>query len=57
MNLLKRLWHWYRDRRVERHILKGHDVGEQHRSQGTPPVTPREKMVRFAGRRVWPPSI
>jgi hypothetical protein len=57
MNPLKRLWHWYRDRRVERHILKGHDVGEQHRSQGTPPETPREKTVRFAGRRVWPPTI
>ena len=57
MNPLKRLWQWYRDRRAERHILKGHGVVEPHHSQGTSPVTPREKMVRFAGRRVWPPVI
>jgi len=26
MNLLKRLWHWYSNRRTERRMLKGHGV-------------------------------
>jgi hypothetical protein len=26
MNPLKRLWHWYSDRRIERRLLKGHGV-------------------------------
>ena len=54
MTFLKRLWQWYSDRRVERHILKGHSGGEHHRLQGTPPVTGLEKVARFARR---PPMI
>ena len=26
MNILKRLWQWYSDRRIERRMLKGHGV-------------------------------
>jgi hypothetical protein len=52
MNLLKRLWQWYRDRRVERHLFKGHGFGESHRSQGTTPVTHWEEEPRFARLRL-----
>jgi hypothetical protein len=52
MNLLKRLWQWYRDRRVERHRLKGYGFGESHRSQGTTPVTHWEEEPRFARLRL-----
>jgi hypothetical protein len=38
MNLIKRLWQWYRDRRVERQALKGNDVGGPNRSQGATPI-------------------
>jgi hypothetical protein len=27
MNPIKRIWQWYRDRRIERQALKGNDVG------------------------------
>jgi hypothetical protein len=54
MKTLKRLWQWYRDRRVERHTLKGHSGDEHHRSQGTRPVTGLEKVTRYARR---PPVI
>jgi len=54
MKPLKRLWQWYRDRRVERQILKGHRGDEYQRSQGTAPVTGLEKVTRFARR---PPVI
>jgi len=48
MNPLKRLWHWERDRRVERQTLKGHGMSEHHRSQDTPPGTHWEEEDRFA---------
>ena len=54
MKTLKRLWQWYRDRRIERHTLKGHSGDEHHRSQGTRPVTGLEKVTRYARR---PPVI
>jgi hypothetical protein len=54
MKPLKRLWQWYRNRRVERQTLKGHSGDEHYRSQGTPPVTGLEKVTRFARR---PPVI
>ena len=54
MKPLKRLWQWYRDRRVERQTLKGHRGDEYHRSQGTAPVTGLEQVTRFARR---PPVI
>ena len=41
MNPIKRLWHWYRDRRIERQALKGNDVGGGsggNRPQGAPPI-------------------
>ena len=38
MNPLKRLWQWYKDRRIERRALKGHWVGEPTRSQGATPI-------------------
>jgi hypothetical protein len=38
MNPLTRLWQWYRDRRIERRLLKGHDVGEPNRPKGTTPI-------------------
>jgi hypothetical protein len=38
MNPIKRLWQWYRDRRVERQALKGNDVGGHNRSQGATPI-------------------
>jgi hypothetical protein len=38
MNLLKRLWQWYQERRIERRALKGHWVGDPHRSQGATPI-------------------
>ena len=41
MNPITRLWHWYRDRRVERQALKGHDAGRGragNRPQGTTPL-------------------
>src|SRR5262245_44159183 len=54
MKPLKRLWQWYRDRRVEHQALKGHSGDEHHRSQSPPPVTGLEKVTRFARR---PPVI
>src|SRR5262245_4868125 len=38
MNPLKRLWHWYKDRRLERQGLKGQWSGEPNRAQGTTPI-------------------
>ena len=38
MNPLKRLWQWYKDRRIERQMLKGHWAGESNRSQATTPI-------------------
>ena len=38
MNLIKRLWQWYRERRVERQVLKGHSRGGCNCSQGVPPL-------------------
>ena len=38
MNPLKRLWQWYKDRRLERQMIKGHRGGESHRSQATTPI-------------------
>lgn len=38
MNPLKRLWQWYKDRRIERLGLKGQWAGEPTRSQGTTPI-------------------
>jgi hypothetical protein len=38
MNLFKRLWHWYKDRRIERQLFKGQRVDEAHRPQGTTPI-------------------
>ncbi len=34
MNLLKRLWHWYSNRRTERRMLKGH--GQYRKSHPVP---------------------
>ena len=50
MKPLKRLWQWYRDRRVERHTLKGHRGDEDQHSKGTAPVTGLENVTRFARR-------
>lgn len=38
MNPITRLWHWYRDRRIERHALKGYAVREPHRAQAARPI-------------------
>jgi hypothetical protein len=38
MNLLKRLWQWYQDRRIERRALKGHWIDDPNRSQGATPI-------------------
>jgi hypothetical protein len=46
MNPIKRLWQWYRDWRVERQDLKGHDVGGHDPSQGTPPRADRAEDPR-----------
>jgi hypothetical protein len=57
MNPIKRLWQWYRDRRVERQALKGHDGGSgPHRSQGTTPIVgiaddARLRWLMKSGRR------
>ncbi len=41
MNLLKRLWHWYSNRRTERRMLKGHGV---YRTQTNQSHIPGKKM-------------
>jgi hypothetical protein len=41
MNPIKRLWQWYRDRRIERQALKGSDAGHGsggNRPQGATPL-------------------
>jgi hypothetical protein len=38
MNPLKRLWRWYKERRIERQGLKGQWSGASNRSQGTIPI-------------------
>ena len=41
MNPITRLWHWYRDWRVERQALKGHDAARGsggNRPHGTTPI-------------------
>ena len=37
MNPFKRLWQWYKDRRIERQLFKGSRVDESNRSQSTTP--------------------
>jgi hypothetical protein len=54
MKPLKRLWQWYRERRIERQTFKGHRSDAYQRSQGTAPGTGLEKVTRFARR---PPVI
>jgi hypothetical protein len=34
MNILKRLWQWYSDRRIERRMLKGPSVYRTQTNQG-----------------------
>jgi hypothetical protein len=34
MNIFKRLWQWYTDRRTERHMLKGPSVYRTQTNQG-----------------------
>ena len=56
MNPIKRLWHWWRDRRIERHALKGHDGGEPNRPKGTTPIVgiaddARLRWLMKSGRR------
>src|SRR5438093_11725783 len=41
MNLLKRLWQWYSNRRTERRMLKGHGV---YRTQTNQSHIPGKKM-------------
>ena len=38
MNLIKRLWQWYSERRVEHQALKGKDFGGHARPQGATPI-------------------
>jgi hypothetical protein len=38
MNPFKRLWQWYKDRRIERHMFKGRRGSDPTRSQGTTPI-------------------
>jgi len=38
MNPLKRLWQWYKDRRIERQGLKGRWGDEPNRSQSATPI-------------------
>jgi len=54
MKPLKRLWQWYKDRRIERQAFKEHRSDEYHRPQSTPVATGLEKVSRFAPR---PPLI
>lgn len=57
MNSIKRLWHWYKDRRIERQALKGHDMSDgHHRSQSTTPIVgiaedARLRWLMKSGRR------
>jgi hypothetical protein len=41
MNILTRLWQWYRDRCIERRMLKGHGV---YRTQTNQAHIPGRKM-------------
>jgi hypothetical protein len=57
MNPFKRLWQWYKDRRIERQMFKGSRVGESNRSQSTTPIVGIAEdarlrlLIKYGGRR------